>query len=184
MNDIELKGANFYSDRKDWSTHDIFMEYLKLRFGYNPSLDGAASEINHKAPKYHTISDNGLEQDWGLEKVWLNPPFGRELPTWLEKCRATAEAWPRGPLAPIDEPLIFCLIPARTDTKWFHDIVVPSASTIYFIRGRFNFDLKHERDKGCSPFPSMLVVWRRHKNTLGPCEMTSLDVDKKWRGWK
>jgi len=183
MNNEQLKGAMFSSDRQDWGTPYAFMDFLQSRFGWTPTLDASASKLNHKAPKYYTIEDNGLIQPWGTERVWLNPPFGRELPLWLEKCRATKAAWPKGPMESIDEPSIFCLIPARPDTKWFHDIVVPSASIIYFIRGRFNFDLKYERKGGNAPFPSMLIVWKRHKNTLFNVEMTTLDVPKEWRGY-
>jgi len=182
-------GANISSEKTDWGTPRSFMEYIEKEFYWTPTLDAAASMRNTKAPKFYNKKTNGLIHDWGLERVWLNPPYSRNLPVWLEKCRATAEAWPRYNAKGTPNASIFCLIPARTDTKWFHEIVMPSASQIYFIKGRFQFDHPEGKSlKGSSAFPSMLVTWRQFMCASDwlhqyPAEMTTLEVPQECRGW-
>lgn len=51
--------------------------------------------------------------------------------------------------------IVVCLVPARTDTKWFHDWVLNRAE-IRFIRGRLHFN----GSKNSAPFPSMLAIYR------------------------
>ena len=82
----------------------------------------------------------------GGETAWCNPPYGRELPKWIEKCAKEAER---------NGATVVMLIPARTDTKAFHDHIYGKAE-IRFLKGR----LKFKGAKNGAPFPSMVVVFR------------------------
>lgn len=163
-----------YSSRKDdWGTPPAFIKWYESRIGHRFHLDAAASSRNAKADHFYTIEDDSLSREW-WGHVWLNPPFGRELPRWLEKC---AEQ--------IKNPMvhsIHVLIPARTDTKWFHDLIMPHAYLAYLIKGRFNFTHTDENIPGANaPFPSMLVVYRRHN--LPDCGIATLEVPQEARGY-
>jgi len=156
----------------DWATPRAFMEFLKERFNWSPTLDAAATVANTKAPRFYNPTQDGLKHHWNGD-VWLNPPYGRDLPVWLQKCANEIQANQRC-------RSIYCLIPARTDTQWFHDIIMPNAYLVYLIKGRINFK-HHTAVKGKNaPFPSMLVVWRRHR--LPECGITTLDVSASSRG--
>lgn len=165
--------VHFMSERQDWGTPIEFLDWLKSERGWIPTLDAAASRRNAKAPTFYTIEDNSLEQPWSGD-VWLNPPFGRELPKFMAKC---AEEIKRKEVRSI-----MVLIPARTDTKWFHEIVMPHAYLIYLIKGRFNFRVDNAVDGANAPFPSMLVLYRNANPTLGSA-ITTLEVPKKARGF-
>jgi phage N-6-adenine-methyltransferase len=164
--------VHYSSDRQDWGTPPSFISWYTERIGHQFNLDAAASAENAKADHYYTIEDNSLDREW-WGHVWLNPPFGRELPQWLEKC---AEQ--------IKNPMvhsIHVLIPARTDTKWFHDIVMPNAYLVYLIKGRFNFRFDEATPGANAPFPSMLVVYRKHN--LPDAGVTVMAVPKEARGY-
>lgn len=175
MNKERSLNVMFKSDRQDWATPDNFIEWLNDEMCLRFDLDAAASDDNHKAPSYFTVDDDGLNCDW-WGRVWLNPPFGRELPLWLEKCvqeirREQVES-------------IHVLIPARTDTKWFHEIVVPNAYAIYLIKGRFNFRFDRAIEGANAPFPSMLVHFK--SDWCGPdgsAALMTLEVPKIARGF-
>lgn len=102
-------GAAFSSDRMDWETPQDLFEELDARYHF--TLDAAASDANAKCDRYYTSADDGLAQDWAGETVFLNPPYGRELPRWVAK--AAGEALKPG-------TLVVLLVPART-----HPLVPP-----------------------------------------------------------
>lgn len=163
--------VHFSSGRQDWGTPPAFIKWYSARIGHGFHLDAAASAENTKAEHFYTIEDNSLDREW-WGHVWLNPPYGREISLWLEKC---AEQ--------IKNPMVHsitALIPARTDTKWFHDLVMPHAYLIYLIKGRFNFT-QHQKPGANAPFPSMLVVYRKHN--LPDAGLTVLSVPKEARGY-
>lgn len=165
-------GAPLTSINQTWGTPRAFFEFLKDNFRFIPDLDAAASDENHKAPIYYTEEDNSLEMEW-FGNVWLNPPFGKVLlPQFLEKCNHEISYG--------NVENIFCLIPARTDTKWFHEIVMKEVSHVYFIKGRFNFESPYSGKGANAPFPSMLLIY--NQKTHRPI-MHTLEVDKKFRGW-
>ena len=138
-------GAAYSSDRMDWETpQDLFKE---LDSRYHFTLDAAASDANTKCDRYYTSADDGLAQDWAGETVFLNPPYGRELPRWVAK--AASEA-----LKP--DTLVVLLVPARTDTRWFHRYLYRRAQ-ITFIKGRLHFETAGEAGQS-APFPSMIAV--------------------------
>jgi len=166
--------VHFMSERQDWGTPAEFLKWLKETKQWEPTLDAAADEKNAKAIHFFTEADDSLTKDW-FGDVWLNPPFGTELPKFMAKC---AEQ--------IKNPLvksIYVLIPARTDTKWFHEIVMPNAYLIYLIKGRFNFRVDNAVEGANAPFPSMLVVYRRNQIVSQRSGITTLEVPKEARGF-
>jgi len=143
------------SSRQDWGTPPAFMRWLKQNRNWSPDLDPAASSENAKAPIFYDGSsedEDGLLQPW-FGNVWLNPPFGREISQWMNKCASEIQKE--------EVQSIYALVPARTDTKWFHDIVIPSCYLCYLIKGRFNFRFDEAIPGANAPFPSMLLLWRK-----------------------
>lgn len=127
----------------EWATPQDFYDKLNSEFHF--TLDPCANETNAKCTKYYTRSEDGLKQDWAREIVFCNPPYGRELGKWVRKCRM--ESWK-------PNTKVVMLIPARTDTRWFHDHIYNKAE-IRFIKGRLKFG-----ESNCSaPFPSMIVIF-------------------------
>ena len=87
----------------------------------------------------------------------MNPPYGRTIINWVRKAYESAK----------NGCVVVALLPARTDTKWFHDYIYNKAE-MYFIRGR----LKFGGSKNSAPFPSMIVIWGRTIDTIG-CEVNN-----------
>lgn len=133
----------FSSKSEMWSTPQDFFEKLNDEFHF--TLDAAASDNNRKCFHYYTKKDDGLSKPW-IGVVWCNPPYGREIGKWVK------HAYNQSVIA---KSTIVMLLPARTDTKWFHDYILGKAE-IRFIRGR----LKFGGSKNGAPFPSMVVVYR------------------------
>jgi site-specific DNA-methyltransferase (adenine-specific) len=135
------------SNRDSWETPQKLFDELNKEFNF--TIDAAADAENHKCERYYTREENGLEKSWKGERVFLNPPYGRELPKWVKKAADEAKD---------KSTIIVMLIPARTDTQWFHDYIYKKAE-IRFIKGR----LKFGDGKKDAPFPSMVVIFRRGK---------------------
>ena len=134
----------FSSKTDNWATPQDFFDKLNNEFQFN--LDPCADEHNHKCEKYFTVNDDGLSQNWGGHRVFCNPPYGRNICKWVEK--AYRESYK-------DNTLVCLLIPARTDTKYFH-CYIKNRAEIRFIPGR----LKFGGAKNAAPFPSMVVIYR------------------------
>jgi site-specific DNA-methyltransferase (adenine-specific) len=100
-----------------------------------------------KCNKFYTPTIDGLSQSWEHERVFCNPPYGHEIAKWVNKCYEESKK----------AEIILALLPARTDTKWFHDYIY-GKSEITFIKGR----LKFGNSKNAAPFPSMIVCWKRN----------------------
>lgn len=135
----------FSSKDDKWSTPQDFFDELNNEFHF--TLDPCADDYNHKCEKYYTEADDGLLQDWEGEIVFCNPPYGKAIKDWVRKayiegCKPNTT--------------VVLLIPARTDTAYFHDYIYHEAKEIRFIRGR----LKFGNSKNAAPFPSMVVVYR------------------------
>lgn len=126
-----------------WATPQHFFDTFNEHFLFD--VDVCASPENSKCPKYYTKEDDGLSHRWE-GSCWMNPPYGREIGAWVQKA---AESSLKG-LA-----TVVCLLPARTDTAWWHDWVVPFGEVI-FVRGR----LKFGNAKASAPFPSAVVIFR------------------------
>lgn len=142
----------FSSKSDDWATPQDLFDKLDAEFDF--TLDVCATPENAKCAKYFTRGQNGLARGWYGERVWCNPPYGREISTWVEKC---STACARAKDIPINAPeLAVMLLPARTDTRWWHDYVISHAAEVRFIKGR----LKFGGHKNSAPFPSAIVVFR------------------------
>ena len=139
----------FSSETDEWGTpNDLF---IKLNKQYNFTLDAAASDKNYKCNKYYTKETNGLTKDWTNERVFCNPPYS-EMSLWSQKCYEESK----------NAEVIIMLIPARTDTKYFHKYIYNIAD-ITFIKGRLKFVSDQNSNKGSAPFPSMIVIYKEYK---------------------
>ena len=137
-----ISGALFSSATDEWETPKDLFDKLDAEFHF--TLDPAATPENAKCERFYTKADNGLQKSWG-GVVWLNPPYGRTIGLWVRK------AWESS----LEGATVVMLIPAQTDTKWFHDYVYGKAE-IRFIKGRVKFG----NSKNGAPFPSMVVIFR------------------------
>lgn len=134
----------FSSETGLWATPQDFYDELNREFHF--TLDPCATADNAKCEKFFTVEDDGLKQDWTGETVFCNPPYGRAIKAWVKKCYEES----RKP-----DTTVVMLIPARTDTSYFHDYIYHKAREIRFIRGRLRFG----NAKNSAPFPSMVVVF-------------------------
>lgn len=132
--------VHFSSETDLWATPQDFFD--RLNAAYLFELDVCATPENAKCARYFTKDDDGLMQEW-CGSVWMNPPYGREIGAWMRKAY---ESSLRG-------ATVVCLVPARTDTAWWHDWAMRGSVT--FIRGR----LKFGDAVNSAPFPSALVVF-------------------------
>ena len=128
----------------NWSTPDYVFARLNKVFRF--TLDAAASAENAKCELYFDLKDDGLIQDWGRHRVFLNPPYGRCIGAWARKA---LEASKKG-------ATVVMLVPARTDTAWFHDVAMHRDAKVWFVRGR----LKFGGSKNAAPFGNIVVVLR------------------------
>nr|DAO51967.1 MAG TPA: DNA N-6-adenine-methyltransferase [Caudoviricetes sp.] len=134
----------YTSNSEEWGTPQELFNRLNEEFNF--TLDICASEENAKCPKYYTKEEDALKQEWG-GVIWMNPPYGRRIGNWVKKAKETARQ---------GKATVVCLLPARTDTAWWHDYVM-KANEIRLIRGR----LKFGDGKGSAPFPSAIVVFKK-----------------------
>lgn len=134
----------FSSNKEDWETPQDLFDELNKEFKF--SIDVASSEQNHKCNRYYTEKENGLKQNWNNEIVWCNPPYGRKIGDWVKKASES-------------KSIVVMLLPARTDTKWFHEYIYYKAE-IRFIKGR----LKFGNSVNSAPFPSMIVIFKGSEN--------------------
>lgn len=127
-----------------WATPQSFFDQLNAEFHFN--LDPCATPENAKCTKFFTKEIDGLRQNWGGYNVFCNPPYGRELSLWVQKAYEESKK---------PNTTVVMLIPARTDTRYFHDYIYHKAKEIRFLKGR----LKFGDSKNSAPFPSMVVVF-------------------------
>ena len=139
-----LTKGMFTSNTPEWATPRGFYEELDREFHFN--LDPCSTHENAKCERHFTREEDGLSQNWGGARVFCNPPYGREIGKWVRKCYEES----RKP-----GTLVVMLIPARTDTSYFHDYIWGKAE-IRFVRGRLHFN---DSAQG-APFPSMVVVFK------------------------
>lgn len=132
------------SETDEWATPDSIFNSLNREFHF--TLDVCASESNKKCAIYYDKEKNGLSQVWD-GTVWMNPPYGRTIGSWLKKAMDYGT-----------KGVAVCLIPARTDTKWWRDYCMNS-SEIRLIAGR----LKFGNCKNSAPFPSAIIIFGTQK---------------------
>lgn len=144
--------ALFSTGKDDWETPAAFFAELHKEFNF--TLDAAASDSNHKLPRYYTRENDGLAKSWAGERVFCNPPYSRKTKTnpgqeaWVEKAYQEAQ----------NGALVVMLLPARTDTKAFHRYILPHAE-VRFLEGRLHFE-NEGKPGDAAPFPSMVVIFK------------------------
>jgi len=144
--------VHFSSKSDDWATPQWLFDELNKEFG-PLTVDVCATRENHKCPAFYSLGagQDGLTVPWHQAfgwppKCWMNPPYGREIGKWVRKAYEEAQ---KG-------CLVVALLPARVDTRWFHDWIYRRPNTdVVFLRGR----LKFGDAKNSAPFPSMVVVF-------------------------
>jgi hypothetical protein len=122
--------VHYSSVTEHWATPKAFLEELNQEFAFDFDPCPLRGSVN------------GLLVPWNGRRVFCNPPYGPSIRKWL--------------LRGTEADVAVFLLPARTDTIWFHEIVLRGASEIRFIRGRLRFG----DNAGRAPFPSMIVVFR------------------------
>lgn len=137
-----ISHALFSSKSDEWATPQGLFDALNEEFHF--TLDPCATDENAKCKMYYTASENGLEKSWAGHRVFCNPPYS-EIQKCVKKCAGEAR----------EGATVVMLIPARTDTRWFHDYIYQQAE-IRFIKGRLRFG----DATNSAPFPSMIVIWR------------------------
>jgi len=140
-------GVHYSSETDDWSTPpDLF---AKLDGEFRFDLDVCASEENAKCTLFFNRETDGLSQEW-RGAVWMNPPYGNEIVAWVAKAYEAAQ----------DGATVVCLLPARTDTRWWWDFC--RYGEVRFLRGRLKFG---GGDTG-APFPSAVVIFGREPKVV------------------
>ena len=144
----------FSNENNAWATPRDF--YAKLNEEFNFTLDPCCMKKSALCKKYYTPKEDGLKQNWEGEICFVNPPYGREIKKWVEKCFIESKK---------KNTTIVLLIPARTDTTYFHNFIYGKAE-IRFLKGRLKFvDMDVENPKlSPAPFPSMIVIFRGENN--------------------
>jgi site-specific DNA-methyltransferase (adenine-specific) len=135
--------VHFSSGSAEWSTPLWLYDALNAKFHF--TLDPCATTENAKCQNFFTAQVDGLAQDWGHNVVFMNPPYGRVIARWMRKAFESAQ---QGAVA-------VCLVPARTDTRWWHQYAM--RGHVCFLRGRLKFGgARHG-----APFPSAIVIFGR-----------------------
>ena len=137
-----MKSVHFSSETDQWATPDDLFQKLDSIFGF--TTDVCAGHDNAKCRTYYTESDDGLKQDW-RGSCWMNPPYGRQIGAWVKKAYESSVE---------NRATVVCLLPARVDTRWWHDYC--TKGEMFFLKGR----LKFGDAVNSAPFPSAIVVFR------------------------
>ncbi|ETK27382.1 phage N-6-adenine-methyltransferase [Paenibacillus larvae] len=137
-----------YSSKTDmWETPQNLFDRLNEEFKFD--LDVCAIPENAKCKRYFTPSEDGLKQEW-KGACWMNPPYGRQIGKWIAKAYESS----------LEGATVVCLVPSRTDTKWWHGYCMKGE--IRFIRGRLKFGGSPHN----APFPNAVVIFRGRKESL------------------
>jgi phage N-6-adenine-methyltransferase len=148
-------GYDFKKGRNDWETPSWLFADLNQEFRF--TTDAAASTENRLCSRFWTEADDGLAQSWAGENVFCNPPYGRQTGRWFEKA-----FWEVRNHAC---PLAVLLVPANTETAWWHDFVASGAQEIRFVRGRVHFLLGGRRVPNSRPvFSSAVLVFGGYRH--------------------
>lgn len=149
-----MQNVHFQSSEKDWETPDCI--FLPLKEEFDIAFDVCASEENKKCDAYFDRKANSLAQNWqhllwrtaDKGAVWMNPPYGRGIEQWVRKAYNESQ---KG-------LTVVALLPARTDTSWFHNYIL-NKQEVRYLRGRIKF----VGANSSAPFPSMVVIFRPNK---------------------
>jgi len=133
---------HFKSETDMWATPQELFNGLNVEFKFD--LDPCAIAENAKCKDFYTPEQDGLIQNWGQSAVFMNPPYGRAIKAWMQKAYESS----------LQGATVVCLVPARTDTAWWHDYAMKGE--IRLLRGR----LKFGGHKNSAPFPSAVIIFR------------------------
>jgi site-specific DNA-methyltransferase (adenine-specific) len=139
----KTNSVHFMSKTNEWTTPSELYERLNREFNF--TLDPCCTKENAKCERYFTTAEDGLKQNWSNDIVFMNPPYGREIGKWIEKAYKES----------LKGAIVVCLIPARTDTAYWHDYIFGKAE-VRFLRGRIKFG---DGDNS-APFPSAVVIFK------------------------
>jgi phage N-6-adenine-methyltransferase len=139
--------VHYSSETPEWSTPQDLFDALHAEFKF--TLDVCATKELAKCKRFFSPEQDGLGQKWS-GVCWMNPPYGAEIPAWIEKASAAAD----------DGATVVCLVPARTDTAWWWDYI--SFAEVRFLRGRLRFG----GASAGAPFPSAVVIFGRPIKTV------------------
>lgn len=139
-----MNKVHFSMQTNEWTTPQDLYDELNIEFKF--TLDPCCTIGSAKCDKFYTKKENGLIQDWSEDIVFMNPPYGREIPKWIEKAYKES----------LNGAIVVCLIPARTDTRYWWKYIFPYAE-IRFIKGRIKFEKNGK--KAPAPFPSAIVIF-------------------------
>lgn len=149
--DYMFDKKKFFGGRNNWCTPQFVFDYFDNKYSF--TLDVAADKSNAKTFFYCDVFSDGLKAKW-FGRVWCNPPYGRSIGKWVKKA--------------YESSCTSCLlIPAWTDTAWFHDYILGKAKII-FLQGRIAF----EGASAPAPFPSMVVIFHD-----GPPSIDRLSIE-------
>lgn len=138
-----MNNVIFSHKTDNWNTPKQLYDNLNLEYKF--TLDPCCDFDNHLCDKYYTKKENGLLQTWINETVFCNPPYS-DIKSWVAKAVYEYSE---------HLTLTVLLLPARTDTKWFHDYLYNKPyCKIIFLKGR----LKFSNSKNSAPFPSMICI--------------------------
>lgn len=137
--------GRYNGNGREWATPPEIFEPLHAEFRF--TVDACATARNAKLPRFWSEAQNGLEQDWHGERVFLNPPYGKEIYPWTRKARTSGAE------------IVVGLLPASTDLAWWHDDVVSVRAEVRYIRGRVRF-LTDGPYRASGFFASVIVIWR------------------------
>lgn len=138
--------GRYNGNGRHWATPPEVFLPLDREFAF--TLDPCATAETAKCPRFFTEADDGLSQDWGRERVFMNPPYGREVYAWTRKAKLSALAG----------ALVVGLLPASTDLAWWHDDVKGHTETRW-VRGRVRF-LTGGPYRASGFFASVVTIWR------------------------
>ena len=142
----KLKGC-MTSETNEWYTPQPLYDELNKEFDF--TLDPCCTKESAKCKVWFTKKDDGLNKNWMNHTVFMNPPYGREIKHWIKKAYESS----------LNGATVIALIPARTDTSYWHDYIFNKAKDIRFLRGRIKFEREDGTIGDSAPFPSAIVVW-------------------------
>lgn len=134
--------VHYSAKTPEWSTPPDFFSVLDAEFRF--TLDPCCTHDNAKCARHFTVEDDGLARDWTRDTVFMNPPYGRPIGAWMAKAHEQSQGG----------ATVVCLVPARTDTRWWHDYAM--RGEIRFVKGRLKFSGATTN----APFPCAVVVFR------------------------
>lgn len=164
------------SVNQEWETPKYVFDFFNRI--HNFSLDACATKDNKKVDNFYSIEDDGLSKNWANERVWINPPYCPKRKGKPGQIDWVKKAYEEVKFGDCNEAVL--LLPARTDTKLFHEYVMKSCF-VFFLRGR----LKFVGAQAGAVFPSMVVTFEKKyyniysKEAPDPC-FTSLRIKEKY----